>query len=83
MTSGPSISTEDGVGEAIFKRGMREGMLVRIIRQPRFGVMGKISALPVELQEIRTESAVRVLEVALEAGRKVIVPRVNVEIIAK
>lgn len=58
-------------------------MLVRIIRQPRFGVMGKISALPVELQEIRTESAVRVLEVALEAGRKVIVPRVNVEIIAK
>jgi hypothetical protein len=61
--------------------GMVPGTPVRIIRNPYFGAIGKVADLPVELQLVETESKVRVLEVELEDGRKVIVPRANVEII--
>ena len=56
-------------------------MRVRIIRDPYFGGLGNISDLPVDLQRVETESLVRVLEVQLDDGRKVVVPRANVEII--
>lgn len=61
--------------------GMVPGTLVRIIRQPYFGVVGKISDLPVELQQVEAEPYVRVVEVELDQGRVVTVPRANVEII--
>jgi len=61
--------------------GMLLGTPVRIIRQPCFGAIGNVVSLPVELQQIQTKSNVRVLEVELEDGRVVIVPRANVEII--
>ena len=61
-------------------RGMRPGTLVRIIREPYFGKIGKVVSLPVHLQKIETESLVRVLEVQLDEG-VVVVPRANVEII--
>jgi len=61
--------------------GMKVGTTVRIIRDPYFGFIGKVAGLPVELQKINTESYVRVLEVELEDGMKVILPRANVEII--
>ena len=61
--------------------GMVPGTPIRIIRNPYFGAIGKVVGLPVELQEVETESMVRVLEAELEDGRKVIVPRANVEII--
>jgi len=61
--------------------GMKVGTPVRIIRDPYFGLIGKVAGLPVELQKVKTESYVRVLEVELEDGRKVTVPRANVEII--
>jgi hypothetical protein len=57
------------------------GTPIRIIREPYFGALGRVSALPVELQELETEAKVRVLEVELDAGNKVILPRANVEII--
>lgn len=57
------------------------GTQVRIIRTPWFGRLGKVSQLPVELTKIDTESHVRVLEVTLPEGKKVVVPRANVEII--
>ena len=63
------------------QKGMEPGMAVRIIREPDFGRMGKIVRLPVDLQVVETESPVRVLEVDLEDGRKVVVPRADVEII--
>jgi len=62
------------------ERGMRPGTPVRIIREPYFGKIGIVVSLPVHLQEIETESDVRVLEVKLEEGN-VVVPRANVEII--
>lgn len=61
--------------------GLEIGTPVRIIRQPFFGLLGKVVALPVELQTIETESKVRVLEVELDNGKRVTLPRANVEII--
>ncbi len=61
--------------------GLALRMLVRIIRQPHFGKIGKVIALPVELQTIETEAKVRVLEVELENGEHIVLPRANVEII--
>jgi hypothetical protein len=61
--------------------GLVIGSIVRIIREPNFGMIGKVTALPVDLQAIETESKVRILEVELEDGKKTILPRANVEII--
>jgi len=61
--------------------GIVPGTAVRIIRQPYFGAIGKVVALPVELQRVKSESYVRVLQVNLGEGRVVTVPRANVEII--
>jgi hypothetical protein len=61
--------------------GLKSGLPVRIIGPPYFGEIGHVTDLPVELQTVETESKVRVLEVELEDGRKVLVPRANVELI--
>ena len=61
--------------------GMVPGTLVRIIRQPYFGANGMVKFLPVDLQQVESESYVRVLNVELEDGKVVTVPRANVEII--
>ncbi|HOJ85802.1 MAG TPA: hypothetical protein PLN68_02640 [Elusimicrobiales bacterium] len=60
---------------------MEIGDKVRIIREPYFGLIGKVSKLPPEPTIIPTESHVRVLEVELDGGEKVMVPRANVEIL--
>ncbi len=77
--------SEEGLGSfeevAFSEEGLLPGTQVRIIREPYFGALGVVSGLPVQLQEIETESDVRVLEVELTDGRKVVVPRANVEII--
>lgn len=61
--------------------GLESGMKVRIIREPYFGLIGRVVGLPVELAQIETEAKVRVLDVELEDKRKVTLPRANVEII--
>jgi hypothetical protein len=61
--------------------GMAPGTQIRIIRDPYFGGIGRVASLPVELETVQTESQVRVVEVELEDGQRVIVPRANVEII--
>lgn len=69
------------VKPSVSEGGLAIGMAVRIIRQPSFGKIGKVTALPVELQTIETEAKVRVLEVELETGERLVLPRANVEII--
>jgi hypothetical protein len=54
---------------------------IRVIREPYFGRLGRVVALPVELQQLETEAKVRVLEVELEDNSRVTLPRANVEII--
>jgi hypothetical protein len=62
-------------------QGMVAGTPIRIIRQPYFGAIGKVHSLPVELQQLESESMVRVVNIELDDGRVVTVPRANVEII--
>jgi hypothetical protein len=57
------------------------GMPVRIIRDPYFGLIGSVSALPPELHVLPSGSKARVLEVTLESGEHLVVPRANVELI--
>ncbi|MEM2942649.1 MAG: hypothetical protein QXT81_04430 [Candidatus Bathyarchaeia archaeon] len=79
IPTGEGLS-EQGEGELLLE-GLKPGLPVRIIGPPYFGALGKVTRLPVDLQTIETESAVRVLEVELDDGRRVIVPRANVELI--
>lgn len=62
--------------------GLELGSRVRIIRNPWFGKLGQVIHLPVELQKIESEALVRVVQVELEGGRRVTVPRANVEILS-
>jgi hypothetical protein len=63
--------------------GVGEGDEVRIIREPYFGQLGTIRALPPELQQIETGTHVRVMQIELANGEVVTIPRANVEIIEK
>ena len=54
---------------------------MRVIREPNFGKLGHVTALPPELVAMETESKVRVLEVKLDSGEKYMLPRANVEMI--
>ena len=67
--------------EEVLADGMYPGTRVRINRQPYFGAIGTIHSLPVELQQLESESYVRVMTVDLDEGRQVIIPRANTEII--
>jgi hypothetical protein len=62
-------------------KGMTKGTMVRVIREPYFGQLGTVWSLPSELQKIHTESSVRVVEIKLDDGQTVLVPRANAEII--
>ena len=57
------------------------GTSVRIIRDPHFGLIGTVAALPPGLEELGSGSKARVLEVELDSGERVTVPRANVELI--
>ena len=69
--------TEDDATEGI----LEVGSSVRIIREPYFGKLGRVTELPVELQNLETEAQVRVLRVELKDGQQTTLPRANVEAI--
>jgi hypothetical protein len=78
------LNSADGfkVQDSTFKEpegGTKVGDMIRIIREPYFGVIARVKGLPAELQQIPTESQVRVLVAALPDGQEVIIPRANVE----
>jgi len=68
-------------GAATSTEGLVVGSPIRVIREPYFGLLGKVTALPSELEKIETEAKVRILEVELADGRKALLPRANVEMI--
>ena len=81
----PLVSEAAEVAEGQ-QAGSMEGILeigspVRIIREPYFGKLGRITELPVELQSLETEAQVRVLRVELSDGEQMTLPRANVEAI--
>lgn len=57
------------------------GRPVRIIRDPYFGLIGAVAALPPEPHVLGSGSKARVLEVKLDSGESVVIPRANVELI--
>jgi len=73
------LEVEKGVDE--LSGGMIKGTPIRVINEPYFGALGRVVSLPVELQKIKTESKVRVVEIELDEGKRIILPRANVEII--
>lgn len=60
---------------------LRPGTPIRIIREPYFGCLATVSALPAEPRVIPSGALVRVLTAELDTGEQVVVPRANVEII--
>ncbi len=60
---------------------LKPGRPVRIIRDPYFGLIGAVGALPPEPRSLDSGSKARVLEVKLDSGESVIIPRANVELI--
>ncbi len=79
-------TTGDSSGD-LFDDGAVEGLLepgtsVRIIRDPYFGLIGDVASLPPEPTVLGSGSKARVLEVKMDDGQQLIVPRANVEIIA-
>ena len=61
--------------------GLQLGSTIRIIREPHFGDICKVTALPEDLVIVESETKVRVLKVKMEDGIEVTVPRANVEAI--
>jgi len=57
------------------------GSLVRVIRAPYFGRVGKVSALPAPLTKMESETLVRVAEIEFSDGSVKTIPRANLEMI--
>lgn len=60
--------------------GITDGSLIRVIRAPYFGKIGKVISLPNELQKMESETMVRVAEVEID-GDIFVVPRANLEMV--
>ncbi len=70
-----------GGAEEAASGGIQAGDTVRIIREPHFGRLARVIALPPELTRIETEAHVRVVTVQTEDGVAVTLPRANIELI--
>ncbi|MBC7090770.1 MAG: hypothetical protein H5T50_02500 [Nitrososphaeria archaeon] len=64
----------------ILSSSIRPGTKVRIIRHPYFGCLGKVVDLPIEIDCVEAECKVRVAIIELQDGRRVKVPRANIEL---
>ncbi|QGQ25891.1 hypothetical protein F1728_25900 [Gimesia benthica] len=77
-----SMTSDSSAEDVEVTSGLLEtGVPVRIIRDPYFGLLGEVGEMPTELRTLESGSQSRVLEVILDSGEKVIVPRANVELI--
>lgn len=77
----PFESSEHLIDDAVVAGILEVDTPIRVIREPYFGNLGRVTALPVELQQLETGAKVRILEVELEDGAQITLPRANVEII--
>jgi len=77
----PDASAGEDAPQAEVGKGILVGSNVRIIRAPYFGEMGEVTDLPPKLEQMESETMVRVLRARLRSGEEVTVPRANVEMI--
>jgi transcription antitermination factor NusG len=76
-----NAAKEATIDETQINTTLEPGATVRIIRDPYFGQIGKVASLPPELRVLDSGSKARVLEVAVDSGERIVVPRANVELI--
>ncbi len=74
----PSEIKEKAMAEM---KGIEIGSLVRVIRVPYFGKIGKIVGLPAELKQLESETFARVCEIEFSDGTRATVPRANLEML--
>jgi len=60
---------------------LRVGSPVRLIREPGFGRLGRVGALPPGVHRVESEAQVRVVEVEFPGGERLTIPRANIEVI--
>jgi hypothetical protein len=77
--AGASVSDSDSSMHA--EGLLKIGSVIRAIREPFFGKIGRVTALPPELTQVESETWVRILEAEFEDGTKGRLPRANVELI--
>ena len=82
------VPHQDGTADAVVAAGggeLKIGSRIRVIREPHFGQLGTVTALPAELVEIETGAMVRTLRAQLdrgpEGGDEAVIPRANVELL--
>lgn len=69
-------------GEEVTAGALQPGTPIRVIREPYFGRLGRVTALPPELTPLESETKARVLKLKFEDdGTEATVPRANVEIL--
>tara|TARA_B100000809_G_scaffold6686_1_gene6698 strand:- start:678 stop:1805 length:1128 start_codon:yes stop_codon:yes gene_type:complete len=77
------LTANDSMGSGSDKdtvSGISAGSLVRVIRAPYFGDIGTVVSLPSELQQMESETMVRVAEVEI-GGESLVIPRANLEMV--
>jgi hypothetical protein len=79
IVPGPAV---EGQSAAPVDFSLQIGAPIRIIREPYFGELAVVTALPPQLVTVDSGAQVRVLEARLNDGGMVTVPRANVEIVA-
>ena len=78
----PALKDKEKAVDQGWERGaMKEGDVIRIIREPYFGKLAKVKALPNELVKRETESPARVLQAEFPDGKVATIPRANVELL--
>ena len=79
----PREGAANSGSETDLSMGLEIGSLLRVIREPHFGRIGRVVELPSELRQLETESSARVLVVEFaDDSARAVVPRANVELIA-
>ena len=77
------LTAEDAKGSKSEKdtaSGISAGSMVRVIRAPYFGDIGTVVSLPSKLQQMESETMVRVAEVDID-GETLVIPRANLEMV--
>ena len=74
-----SVNKEDDSKSKV-PEGIQEGSIVRVIRSPNFGKIGKVISLPSELNKMESETMVRVAEIYID-GKNILIPRANLEMV--
>jgi hypothetical protein len=78
-SGGGATSAKGGSGPAAGVLAV--GAPIRLIRDPYFGLLGAVSALPAEPQWLASGAKARVAEVKLADGRTIVAPRANLELV--